>query len=482
MNRPLLVLLMVGISQLSFAVEPTPLPSISLSTPVLETLPNGLQIAWFHSDALPLIDLLLLVKSGSRDDPNGKSGVSQMVARTLDRGNGGKSGQEIAAAVEKLGASRFINSDDDTFTIGVHGLALDGAELLSSLANIALRPDFPEAEFRREKNNIGDEWRRLGENAGTLASVTFFRAVSAHTSYGRGDAARLSELTALAREDLREFHLKHFVPSNAILTVVGRYDRAAFRQKIVTAFGDWAGIVPTRNWKDYGDQRILDKLKRAPNKQQRGRKKKALILLANRTGVNQAHIRIGFKAPLINSPDHYALTVANALLGEYFGSRLNAVIRDRLGLTYGVNSGYQYSRGFAYFSIGTSTKNETVAQLITKSLDILEETRNGPLPEEEVGMAKEYLLGSFPVGTATLGSVASRWLSGVVFDRGADFLNEFIPNISKVSVADVTAALQRHFTLEDPIIVVGGDAKVLEKQLKDSGKYEVRLVSVADLL
>ena len=99
---------------------------------------------------------------------------------------------------------------------------------------------------------------------------------------------------------------------------------------------------------------------------------------------------------MINSPDHYALTVANALLGEYFGSRLNAVIRDRLGLTYGVNSGYQYSRGFAY-SIGTSTKNETVAQLITKSLDILEETAT-VATGRGVGMAKEYLLGSFRSG------------------------------------------------------------------------------------
>src|SRR5688500_5943241 len=79
----------------------------ALPLPAREVLPNGLEVIWFLSDRLPVTDLVLLVKSGYRDDPMGKTGTSELVSSVLDRGAGGMTAQQIARSVEMLGASRY---------------------------------------------------------------------------------------------------------------------------------------------------------------------------------------------------------------------------------------------------------------------------------------------------------------------------------------------------------------------------------------
>src|SRR5689334_4237909 len=131
----MLVVFWTGISMGAPASSPGQLP-----LPELETLPSGLQIAWFVSDQLPVVDLSLVVKGGHRDDPQGKSGTSELLMATLDRGSRGKSAQQIAHSSEMLGASRYVSANDDTMTVGIHGLAPDAEALLGILKDLALFP------------------------------------------------------------------------------------------------------------------------------------------------------------------------------------------------------------------------------------------------------------------------------------------------------------------------------------------------------
>ena len=142
---------------------------IKLPLPEIETLPNGLTVVWFLSDKIPVTDLALVIKSGFRDDPVGKTGVAELLANALDRGAAGLSAQQIAKSVEELGATRYISSDEETFTLGMHGLAPDADALLDILAKIALQPDFVPAELTREQDLLLDRWNHLadyGESVG----------------------------------------------------------------------------------------------------------------------------------------------------------------------------------------------------------------------------------------------------------------------------------------------------------------------------
>lgn len=460
--------LWLGLASVSVHAADTPV-NFRLPVPQVEKLPNGLTLAWFLDDRIPVVDLGLLVKTGFLDDPTNKSGTAELLSVLLDRGAGGKSANDIARAVESLGATRYASSDEDSFSVGMHGLAPDAGTLLDLLALMALKPDFPEAEVKREHARTLDRWSHLGESADWMANLAFRRIITAGTEYGRGSFVSASQFKNVTRDDLVAFHKRYFTPANSVLMIVGRVDQAAFRAKILEKFGQPFGdpTPPKSTRKPYRDPRL------ALAKDQ--------ILVINRPGLTQAEVRMGFKAPKFDSPDHYSLVVANALLGEYFNSRLNALVRDKLGLTYAIASGFSYSRDFGTFLISTAGKNETVGQLVRRSVEVVRDLRKGPIPGEEVGMAKDYLIGGFPISTSTLGAVAARWLGGYILNLGPEFLNEFVPRVRKVEAPDVITAVGRHLDPSALRIVIVGDLKEITPSLKAAGFANLKPVSVRDL-
>jgi zinc protease len=438
-----------------------------LPVPDVEKLPNGMRIIWFTNDRLPVVDFEMLLRSGSRDDLAGKSGTAELLAASIDRGAGGLTTQQIAEKVESLGASRGATADDDSFQVNFHGLAPDADALIDLMAKIVRQPDFPAGEIKREQSRMLDGWSRLADYGDSLVDLAFRRSLTQGTIYSRGAVLSSKELAGLKRDDLVQYWKKHFTPQNATLMIVGKVDRKAFHDRVVSLFGDWKGPAPQHEKKVY---RTAGFIPRANE-----------VLLLDRPNLNQAQVRIGFRAPLVKDPRHYPLTVANALLGEYFHSRLNTLIRDQLGLTYGIGSAFTYSRDLALFSISAATRNEAVGELIQKTLGVLRGLKTQPVPGDEVSTAKDYLVGGFPLSTATLEGVAGRWLLNDLYDLGPNRLNEFVPRITAVTPQEVNSSVASSFDLSHMVMAVAGDASAIEPVLKKAG-YKVRRVSAKSLI
>ena len=160
-------LLLLGCSTLAFGTE------VKLPVPKLKTLPNGMQLVWFLNKSLPVVDMAVLVKSGYRDDPAGKTGTSELLTEVIDRGDAGMSAQDFARSVEVLGASRYATVDEDTMSVGMHGLSSDAPELLDLMSKMVLHPDFPAAEVSREHARLLDRWAHLGDSSESLVGLTF---------------------------------------------------------------------------------------------------------------------------------------------------------------------------------------------------------------------------------------------------------------------------------------------------------------------
>ncbi len=443
--------------------------SIRIPTPEIEKLPNGLTLVWFPDDALPVVDFALMVDAGNRDDAPGKSGSSELLAAVLDRGAGGLSAQEIALRVDSLGATRSIAAGEESFSIGMHGLAPDGPVLLDLLSKIALHPDFPADEVAREQRRMLDRWNHIGDYAESLALVALSRLVSAGTPYGRGSLAGAAELKKLKRADVIDYHSRYFIPERSVLMIVGRVERTKLRTQIGDLFGAWKGKAAPRVKRDYSDPRL------------KGIQPGEIVVI-DRPKLSQAQVRIGGVGPLIQVPERYALSVGNALLGEYFGSRLNSVLRDQMGLTYSIGSSFSFARDLGRFEIASSTRNDAVGILVKRSLEVLRGLDHGPVGDEETLQAKEYLAGGFPLSVSTLSSIASRWLGGYLLNLPADDLNRFVPGVQAVLPSQVLAAFRKYVKPEKMFIVVAGDGDAIVKSLKAAGYSRIRRLQVKELL
>ncbi len=443
--------------------------SVRIPTPDIEKLPNGLTLVWFQDDALPVVDFALMVDAGNRDDAPGKSGTSELVSAVLDRGAGGLSAQEIALRIESLGATRSVAAGEESFSIGMHGLAPDAKVLLEMLGRIALHPDFPAEEVAREQRRMLDRWSHISDYAESLALLGFSRLVSANTPYGRGSLAGAAELKKIKRSDVIEYHTRYFVPERSVLMVVGRIDRPQIRAQIGELFGAWKGHPQAKSTRVFSDPRLKGI---SPGE----------IVVIDRPKLTQAQVRIGGVGPRIQVPERYPLAVANALLGEYFGSRLNSVLRDQMGLTYSIGSSFSFARDLGRFEIASSTRNEATGTLVKRTFEVLRGLYHGPVGEEETRQAKEYLAGGFPLSVSTLSSIASRWLGGYLLNLPADDLNRFVPGVEAVTAPQVLAAVKKYIVPEKMFVVVAGDGTAIVKSLKAAGFTRIRRLTVKDLL
>ncbi len=448
------------------AIKPLPLPEI-------ETLANGLQVAWYINDKLPLVDLVFMVRAGSRQDEVGKSGTAELLSASLDRGSGTLNAQGIARAIERLGASRSVSADEDFTSVALHGLAMDSKELLRLLGEIAINPKLEESEIQIQKERMLDQFQHLADYGESLSALTFQRVVTRNTPYGRGAFASIAEFKKIQPQDVARFYRAHFTPKNSILMIVGRVNREELKKQILQQFGPWVEKAPTVKTIPQKAQFNL-----APYAQSAPR-----IYIVDRPQFNQAQIRMGFVAPPIQSPDRIPLAIASTLLGEYFHSRLNARIRDELGLAYGIQASFSYHQDLGVFQVASATQNSQVGQLLSETLSILNGIRDRkPITAPEVQMTKDYLIGAFPVGTATVGAIAVRWLTSTLYGLGTNSINEFIPKVAAATQDQIQQAIRRHLGTERMAIVIVGNASEIKKSLaKSPALPSVREVKMNDL-
>lgn len=439
------------------------LGDIKLPTPEIETLKNGLKIVWFVDQKLPVIDMGFLFLEGSKNDPKGKSGCASLTGAALERGAGGKSNLEFARAFEQKGGSFGVSVDDDSTSLSIHGLSKDADHYLDLLSDVILKPNFYDKEILDLKIKENDRFQHLGDSTENLASYAFGKWISSGTPYSRGQIESIKEFNSVTPEDIRQFYKKTYTPNHAYLMIVGRVDKETFRKKLIQKFGNWEN--PKTNFEN---KTFVTSQWKTP---------KTKILIINRPDLPQAQVRFGFKIPSIHSKNRYALAVGNSILGEYFNSRLNSVIRDELGLAYGIGSNLNYSKDFAFLSISSATALQHVPVMIRETTRILDNFKKGMISYEEVDVAKNYLIGGYPLSVSTLGSVASRWLAGVAYELGPDFLNEFVPKVNSVTRDEVISAVKEAFNLDELKIVIAGDSKTLVPLLK---KFQFNSVEVRE--
>src|SRR3954470_22774709 len=134
----------------SKAPQSGPVPALKLPAIQKRTLSNGLRLWIVERHEVPVAQVNLVVLSGTGDDPAGKFGIASLTAALLTEGAGSLTALQVADAIDFLGAElgTSSNSDDSAVRLSVPVARL--ADALPIMADVALRPTFPEAELQRQ--------------------------------------------------------------------------------------------------------------------------------------------------------------------------------------------------------------------------------------------------------------------------------------------------------------------------------------------
>jgi zinc protease len=392
------------------------------------TLDNGMRLFLLEDHELPLINMSVMIRTGSVYELAEKIGLADITGEVMRTGGTAtKTGDQIDEELESIAASVETGIGLNTGSASMSVLKQDLDKGLSILADVLMNPAFRQDKIELAKMQHRSMISRRNDNVGQIAGREYGKLIYGPASvYARQE--EYATIDNISRDDLVAFHKKYYGPNNAMLAVWGDFDTKQMIEKIEKAFEGW--------------QKVDLDLPGTPQVRYEFRK---TVNLIRKDDVNQSNVYMGHIGGLRSDPDYFALIVMNRILGGGFTGRLFKNVRSREGLAYSVFGAY--SANFEYpgeFYVGCQTKSESTVHAIRAMIREVEKMQESEVTDEELALAKDSFLNAFVFHFDTKGEIVNRLMTYEYFGYPADFLLKTKANVEKVTKADVLRVAQKH--------------------------------------
>ncbi len=405
-------------------------------------LDNGLKVLLVENPSIPTVSMNASVLAGARFDPESKAGLAIMVSRLLDEGTETRTSLEIADAIESVGGAIDADGSFERTLVSAGVLNKDIDLGLELLADLSIRPIFPQEYVEKEKERTLAEIVSAQDRPQVVAGWAFNELIYQDHPLHRPSHGYPQTVERIERADLIEFHQKYFVPNNVLVSVVGDFHVSDVLPKIEKAFGSWPSKPIT--FPTYPEP-----------VRQTGKRTKFIQMPAQQLNIYLGHLGI-----TRTTPDFYALQVVDTILGggAGFTARIPQRLRDELGLAYTTFASITMTAGldpgrFVAF-IGTSPENMKLATegLINEIRRIIEE----PVTAEELQDAKDYLTGSFVFAFESSPQIARFLVHAEVYGLGFDYVEKYPEYIRSITIEDISRVAKMYLDAENYTLVVVG--------------------------
>jgi predicted Zn-dependent peptidase len=187
----------------------------------------------------------------------------------------------------------------------------------------------------------------------------------------------------------------------------------------------------------------------------------------------QTEIRVGNLAIRRDSPDYYALTVANQILGGPAANRLFKALRTQQGLAYAASSDLLCRQMLGTWLAMTSTRTSESARSVRQILEETQHLRDQAISTAELRTAQSYLVGHMALEFESSEDVAAHFLELLVHDLPLDYWGRFPEKIQALSTKEVLRATERYLDPERDVVVLVGNAAAFSGELENLGPYKV---------
>jgi zinc protease len=398
----------------------------------------------------------LVLDAGAGREPLSREGVGSVLAKALEEGTEARDSAAYAIALESLGTDLSTSIDWDSFQASVQVPVDRLPAAVGLLAEAVSRPRLDPADVARvrddEVTSLTMFWASPGPRADYALRADIFGADVRHGRPLHGDP---SSTAALQVSDVAEFHSTWFRRPGTLL-VVGDLSRVDLRALGEAAFEGTGGDsveggvpfeTPVRT-----DRRIV---------------------LVDRPGSVQSTLRLGHTAPHRSHPDYVPMILGGIVLGGAFTSRLNHLLREVRGYTYGIRAEYGLSRRFGRFVVSSGVQTAVTAPALVDAVGEVARTQVEGVPEEELAVARDYRAGQFVVGMQTPGSIAAALATLVVHGLPDDYYPTLRSALLAAGAPEVSAAAAAHLRAQAMTLVVEGDAAVIRDDLVATDLGEV---------
>jgi zinc protease len=407
-------------------------------------LDNGARVIVVRNAEQPIVSVNLRVGSGDADDPAGKAGVAGATAELIDNGTASRSAEDIAQAVDFIGATLGAGSGADWSSVTLTTTTPHLEAGLDVLADVVVNPSFPADEVEKERRRQLTALQVELSQPASLAARRFFAEVYGQHPYGWSPDP--ASVEAITRDDLAAFHATHYRPDNALIVVAGDVDAAGVVEALNRHLAGWTPGASAE-------------ASRPAPPEAAGR----TLHFVHKPGLVQAVMRVGHLMPAATGADWVGIDVATRVLGGGTTGWLFRILRGEKGFTYGAYGGASERLEAGYFQATAEVRNEVADSALQELLFLIERLRTD-IPEADLQMAQNFITGSFPLSIETPGQVAGQLATTIMLGRDVAYIENYRGRAASFSTDEVEAIAREYIRPEIATVVVAGDANaILEK-------------------
>ena len=444
------------------AVQPTEGSAPNLSLPTIQnfSLSNGLEVKLVEHHELPLVDIRLVIKSGSFVDPPGKAGTASFTADMLDEGTITRDAFEIADAKDFVGARLGAGSGWDGSFVFLSTLKKHLDTATEIFADISLNPTFPSEDMEkiRERRLTGILQRK--DQPITLAALAFAELVYGDSHpYGSPAGGTRESMKSITKSDLESYYSTYYKSNNATLIVVGDVTGSEILPILEKHFGSWeSGMIPKEM--SYEIPEINE----------------TAFYLVDKPDAAQSYLYFGHNSISRASEDYINSVVLNMILGGQFSARMNMNLREDKGYTYGARTGFSARKSGGSFSARASVKTAVTDSSIIEFLYELRRIRVEHVTVEELQHAKNSIVQRLPSGFETPSQIAGVLGSLILNDLPDDYYNTYGEKIQAVTMHDIMVTARKLIDPEHMTLVISGDIAQVKEGIESLNEGKVNIV------
>jgi len=423
-------------------------------------LANGLGLVSYDIPGQYVISVRLAVPMPLEREPRDLEGVATIMARTLDEGTARHTAEEFAELLERKGIAFGAGVSESGLVVDLDVSKRHLTEALDLLSQAVREPAFPAKEISRHVKTrlaeIDQERAQPGQRAALEFISTYFDADERASRPSAGTKATISALTP---QNLVAFHAANLVPTGATVVVAGDLSGLDVVSEFEGALGSWSGVAV-----DVVEPREAARAVDATR-----------IVFLDRPDSVQTEFYVGCPGPDRGVDGGWAAyQVLGFVVGGSPNARIDAVLREDKGFTYGIRSGFRPRRRGGMFLTSGSVRADSTVEALGLLLEILDKAREG-FTEDETRAGVDFIGKTAPGRYATADTVADEAAGLSLEGLTTEFTTANLRALADVDAAALARAYGRYVSGEWTVVVVG-DAGLYAEGVRGLGRGKVTVL------
>lgn len=400
-------------------------------------LSNGIPVVIINAGNQEVTKVELIYDAGRWQEP--QRAVAATTSKLLMEGTTKRNAQEVAEAIEFYGATISSEATIDYGLVTLFSLNKHLDSLFPLLHEVVYEATFPEKELATYIQNSKQRLLVNLQKVDFLAHKAFNEQLYS-SNYPSGYTTSPEDYDNITTSILKSFHASQYCNGSFKIIVAGK-----ITDHLLALLEQYFGKTAiSKKENDLHFNHTIEKTSSGK-------------LFTTKKDAVQSGIRIG--KMLVNKlhPDYPKLRVLNTILGGYFGSRLMQNLREDKGYCYGVHSSISSYLHDAHLYVTTEVGGEVTWDAVKEIYSEMDRLRAEPVPDDELQLVKNYLLGVFLADVDGAFNVAEVIRGLVVYGLNEEFFYQLIQTIRTITPEDLKQLAGKYLEPEGMLEVVAGN-------------------------